>query len=97
MGILSTVLILFSATAWTAPPLFYVSTQGNDSWTGTLNMPNAEASDGPFLTVHRAQEALRASDTSQGAAVYIREGRYHLDRPLELGPLDSGNDQAPVR
>ena len=38
---------------------FYVSTQGNDSWSGTLAEPNATKTDGPFLTIGQAQKAVR--------------------------------------
>jgi regulation of enolase protein 1 (concanavalin A-like superfamily) len=37
---------------------FYVSTQGNDLWTGTLPEPNPSKTDGPFLTLRRAQKAV---------------------------------------
>ncbi len=38
---------------------FYVSTNGNDSWSGTLSEPNSTKNDGPFLTIKRAQKAVR--------------------------------------
>jgi len=38
---------------------FYVSPDGNDSWSGTLSSPNANRNDGPFATIERAQEAVR--------------------------------------
>ena len=38
---------------------FYVSVIGNDQWSGTLPEPNSTATDGPFLTIHRAQKAVR--------------------------------------
>ncbi len=38
---------------------FYVSNKGNDKWTGTLAEPNSTKSDGPFLTIERAQKAVR--------------------------------------
>ncbi len=37
---------------------FYVSPQGNDSWSGTLAVPNTAKTDGPFLTIRRAQKAV---------------------------------------
>jgi len=42
---------------------FYVSPKGNDSWTGTLAEPNASGTDGPFLTLQRAQKAVRTLKT----------------------------------
>jgi regulation of enolase protein 1 (concanavalin A-like superfamily) len=38
---------------------FYISTLGDDSWSGTLAEPNNDRSDGPFLTIARAQKAVR--------------------------------------
>ncbi len=38
---------------------FYVSPDGNDSWSGTLAEPNANKTDGPFATITRAQQAVR--------------------------------------
>ena len=36
--------------------LFYVSTQGNDTWSGTLPEPNAAKTDGPLATLHHARD-----------------------------------------
>ena len=38
---------------------FYVSTNGNDNWSGTLSEPNADKTDGPFATIKRAQTAVK--------------------------------------
>lgn len=38
---------------------FYVSPLGNDRWSGTLSEPSSDNSDGPFLTIERAQKAVR--------------------------------------
>ncbi|MFA5816641.1 MAG: right-handed parallel beta-helix repeat-containing protein [Bacteroidales bacterium] len=38
---------------------YYVSIKGDDHWSGTLPEPNADHSDGPFLTIKRAQKAVR--------------------------------------
>lgn len=37
---------------------FYVSPDGDNSWSGTLPSPNASYNDGPFGTIERAQEAV---------------------------------------
>ena len=39
---------------------FFVSPTGNDLWSGTLAVPNAGKTDGPFATLERAQKAVRA-------------------------------------
>ena len=38
---------------------FYVSPDGNDDWSGTIESPNSSSSDGPFKTIERAQKAVR--------------------------------------
>lgn len=38
---------------------FYVATNGNNDWSGTLAEPNAAKTDGPFSTLAKAQEAVR--------------------------------------
>ncbi|MDP4285170.1 MAG: hypothetical protein Q8891_12150 [Bacteroidota bacterium] len=38
---------------------FYVATLGDDRWSGTLAEPNNDKTDGPFLTLARAQQAIR--------------------------------------
>lgn len=45
--------------AYPAKADFYVATNGNDAWSGTLPEPNATKTDGPFLTLERAQKAVR--------------------------------------
>ena len=39
----------------------YVSTQGNDRWSGKLAEPNAERTDGPFATPGKARDVIRAA------------------------------------
>ncbi len=79
---------------------FYVATNGNDSWSGGLEQPNAAATDGPFATIVRAQQAVRSLDASVRPAgpvtVYLRGGRYELTEPLVFGPQDSGRPDAPM-
>jgi hypothetical protein len=38
---------------------FYVSSIGNDNWSGKLADPNPAKTDGPFETIERAQQAVR--------------------------------------
>ncbi|MFP4056398.1 MAG: right-handed parallel beta-helix repeat-containing protein [Candidatus Brocadiia bacterium] len=76
---------------------FYVSTKGDDAWSGTLAEPNADGTDGPFATLARARDAVRAA---RGAAqaprpfrVLVRGGVYRLSEPLVFGPEDSGTPE----
>jgi hypothetical protein len=77
---------------------FFVSPRGKDTWSGKPSEPGEY--DGPFATVARAREAVRALLKTQQeprrVRVVLRGGTYYLDSPLEFGPEDSGTEQAPV-
>ncbi len=77
---------------------YFVSPQGQDRWSGRLADP--DGNDGPFATIARARDAvrdrLRNRKGSRPVRVVLRGGTYYLDQPLELGPEDSGTEQAPV-
>jgi hypothetical protein len=81
---------------------FYVATNGNDHWSGTLAAPNRSKSDGPFATLSRARDAIRQLKQKPGGSqpqpvtVNVRGGYYYLPEPLVLTPEDSGASQAPV-
>jgi len=77
---------------------FFVSPRGNDNWSGTLADPGK--SDGPFATITRARDAVRALRKTRKkprtTLVQLRGGTYYLDSPLEFGPEDSGTEKARV-
>ncbi|MCU0536477.1 MAG: right-handed parallel beta-helix repeat-containing protein [Hydrococcus sp. Prado102] len=81
---------------------FYVSTNGNDSWSGQQETPNATKTDGPFATLERARNAIRELKRQQGNAleepvtVMVREGTYFLSETLVFTPEDSGTEDFPV-
>ena len=80
---------------------FYVALDGNDTWTGTKPGPAAGGGDGPFRAIHRAAAAVREMrkvqpDRTTPIVVQIRGGTHFLDRPLVLGPEDSGAADSPV-
>jgi len=58
---------------------YYVAPDGNDKNTGSLGSP--------FLTLAKAQSAMRASGTK---TTCIRAGAYQLDGPLNLTSFDNG-------
>jgi len=74
----------------------FVSTVGSDDWSGDLAEPNGSKTDGPFATVGRARDALRASPHSGPVTVAIRGGRYALSEPIVFSPADSGSASAPI-
>jgi len=79
----------------------YVAANGNDLWSGTAAEPNLSASDGPFATLHRARDAVRALRTSESGksapvTVMIRGGVFFLEETLVLEASDGGTREAPV-
>ena len=89
-------------TGSSALATFFVSTVGDDSWSGKLAEPNAEQTDGPFATLYRARDAVRELKAQAGGeldgpvTVMVRGGKYYFDRTLDLTAADSGTPQAPV-
>lgn len=83
------------------PVTIYVATDGSDTWPGHLSEFDKKKNDGPFATIERARDEIRAIKKSgalpeKGIIVTIRGGRYFLDKPLELTSEDSGTETSPV-
>lgn len=81
---------------------FYVAPNGNDNWSGHLPYPNRTHTDGPFATLGRAQQAVRAfkkqhPTQKEGITVWLEGGRYELHQTFALTAEDRGTAQAPVR
>jgi len=79
----------------------YVSPAGNDAWSGTLEAPNAEKSDGPLASIAKARDAIRRLKARpEGLAgpvrVLVRGGTYYLSQTIAFGPGDSGTSEAPI-
>jgi hypothetical protein len=74
--------------------ILFVSTEGNDQWSGRLAEPNADRTDGPFASIGAARDAVRARKLAGRLAtsttVQLRGGRYVLAEPVQFGPEDSG-------
>lgn len=100
-------LVLPVLLSWLMPPFrcaaaaemtFHVATSGNDQWSGTIPAANASGNDGPFATLQRARDAVRALRNSGSNAqftVLVRGGVYRLNEPFTLGPEDSGAESLP--
>ncbi|MEM2885611.1 MAG: right-handed parallel beta-helix repeat-containing protein, partial [Thermoproteota archaeon] len=80
--------------------VFYVSPDGDDRWSGRLPSPKPSGTDGPFLTIGRARDAVRELKAKRGLKgpvyVFVRGGRYFLKEPLVFTPEDSGTDSCPI-
>ena len=73
---------------------FFVSTDGDDGWSGKLEAPNAEKTDGPFATIARARDAIHEMKVDGGLSgpvnVMVRGGTHFLEETIVFGPDDSG-------
>ena len=79
----------------------YVSTVGNDQWSGRLSEPNTAGTDGPLATVQKARDAIREAKAAKGgltrpATVLLRGGVYRQAEPIVFATVDSGTKQCPI-
>jgi hypothetical protein len=80
---------------------FYVATDGNDSWSGTLSAPNSTGTNGPFATIGRAQSAVQGilqdpKGRTNPIQVMVLGGMYYVAQPLSFGTADSGTSALQV-
>ena len=79
---------------------FYVATNGNDQWSGQSPTPNAAKTDGPFASLARARDAIRAQKQTgalkEAVNVQVRNGIYPLPQGLKFETQDGGSALAPV-
>ena len=84
------------------PRRYFVATNGDDAWSGTLSAPSVDKTDGPFATLLRARDELRkhkqkaAGAAKGGFAVTVREGVYPLSETFTLTADDSGSADARI-
>lgn len=92
-------LVLLGVASLQASADFYVATNGSDTWSGSLDRPNADRSDGPFASLERARDAVRAlkeNAPAKNIVVQIRGGMYTLDETIVFGVEDSGKGEATI-
>lgn len=78
---------MFSGAGQIFPATYYVSTSGNDSWSGLLAFHNAGNTDGPFLTLGKAQTTMRGGSLK---TTYIHGGTYTFAANLVFSSSDNG-------
>jgi len=95
-------LLVFAAVSAAAGEIVvHVSPAGDDDWTGRLDTPNADRTDGPVASLERARDLVRGRRAAPDGAglparVILAEGCYRLTRPFVLGPEHGGTAAAPV-
>ena len=71
---------------------YFVAVDGSDRWSGQLAAPNPARTDGPFATLVRARDAIRALKPDRGqkeTLVRIRGGVYRLEETVVFSIADS--------
>ncbi len=71
---------------------FFVAVNGSDRWSGRSDQPNRTSTDGPFATLARARDAVRAlkqRGDKQEILVLIRGGLYSLKETVVFALEDS--------
>jgi hypothetical protein len=82
-----------------AEKTFYVAPDGNDSWSGGLQEPNADHSDGPLASLDAARLKVRdilAGGQESPITVLIRGGEYTLAKTVVFTHEDSGSEKHPI-
>lgn len=75
------------------PVIVYVAVNGNNSWSGMLDQPNAGGTDGPLATLTGARDKIRIlkqNGLTRPIEVWVRGGIYYESATLSLYPQDSG-------
>lgn len=71
---------------------FFVAVGGSDAWSGKLDQPNEARTDGPFATLAKARDAVRAMKQQQDKKeiqVLVRGGVYRLSETVVFSLEDS--------
>ncbi|MGJ8691843.1 MAG: right-handed parallel beta-helix repeat-containing protein [Thalassotalea sp.] len=74
---------------------FYVAVNGNDDFTGTTAEQSGQGNNGPFASLTRARDAVRAlknTKPNKDIVVLVRGGVYELDETITFGVEDSAAD-----
>jgi len=78
----------------------YVAPDGKDSWTGHLERPNADGTDGPLASLKGARDAIRLlkadGPLKQPVEVVVADGVYPVGEAVVFTPEDSGTEQCPI-
>ena len=81
--------------------VFHVSPRGNDEWSGRRAEPAEDGRDGPFSSLEKARDAVRAlhRDATRGygrVRVDVHGGEFLVKSSFVLDERDSGAPDAPV-
>jgi parallel beta-helix repeat protein len=84
--------VLWTAVTSGQAATFYVATNGNDQWSGTIAQAAADGKDGPLASLPAALIMARKLPAAEGKTIVLRGGTYQVTSPISLTPQDSGTD-----
>jgi hypothetical protein len=91
-------LVALSATLHGAT--YYVAPDGSDAWSGRIEHPNADTTNGPFATPIGARNAIRKLKAQgplvEAVEVIVAAGACPMHEPLVREPQDSGTSATPI-
>jgi len=94
------IFVLLSTAGWVQALDFYVSTHGNDLWSGRFATVNNDKSDGPLASLGAAQQAIRRlkakGPLTEPVKVIVSAGVYELTAPIVFTSADSGTRACPI-
>jgi len=101
LALTTILLVSLFAHAHSRGTVFYVSTLGNDKWSGQLAAPNHGKTDGPFAPLERVADAVSTLKSASGTTgdtvtVYVRKGNYSLSRTLHLDERTGATKERPL-
>ncbi len=96
LAVLFSAMLLSISSAAAVSATLYVSPQGNDAWSGRLAKANEQKTDGPLASVARAAEVIKTLKPTGPLKVLLRGGTYRIEKPIVLGPDNSGTKAAPI-
>ena len=79
----------------------YISTEGNDAWSGTQKVANPDATDGPLASLQGARDAIRTLKSKAGSGeggiiVNVAPGIYTQSEAVTFMAEDSGASNYPI-
>ncbi|MDY0171247.1 MAG: hypothetical protein RBS80_32200, partial [Thermoguttaceae bacterium] len=90
----------FAICAQVFAATFHVAPDGNDAWTGRLERPNAEGTDGPLASLAGARDAVRKlkhdGPLAEPVRVVVADGTYPALETVTFTVEDSGTESCPT-
>ncbi|MGD1957852.1 MAG: hypothetical protein ACFB2Y_03305 [Fulvivirga sp.] len=81
---LAVILVFVSGFCYSQTELYVSDSQGNDANDGSITSP--------FKTIQRAKDEARLYASPETVDIYIREGIYYLNAPLEFNSEDDNTN-----